>query len=74
MLNPSLYDSVPYDPVKDFEPISQMLVSPNVIVVDALDRHQNARRTGSACQGRAGQDDPHQRRHRHHATSHIRSC
>jgi tripartite-type tricarboxylate transporter receptor subunit TctC len=35
MLNPSLYDSVPYDPIKDFEPISQMLVSPNVIVADA---------------------------------------
>ena len=31
-VNPSLY-SLPYDPVKDFAPISQVYVSPNVLVV-----------------------------------------
>jgi tripartite-type tricarboxylate transporter receptor subunit TctC len=32
MLNPSLYETVPYDPVKDFEPVSLMVTSPNAFV------------------------------------------
>jgi tripartite-type tricarboxylate transporter receptor subunit TctC len=32
VINPSLY-KLPYDPVKDFAPISQVTVSPNVLVV-----------------------------------------
>jgi tripartite-type tricarboxylate transporter receptor subunit TctC len=31
--NPSLYKSVPYDPVRDFDPISLMALGPNVLVV-----------------------------------------
>jgi tripartite-type tricarboxylate transporter receptor subunit TctC len=31
--NPSLYGKVPYDPVKDFEPISLVSIAPNVLVV-----------------------------------------
>lgn len=31
--NPSLYKSVPYDPVKDFDPISLMALGPNILVV-----------------------------------------
>src|SRR3954470_17545267 len=31
--NPSLYKQVPYDPVKDFAPISLMAFGPNVLVV-----------------------------------------
>jgi tripartite-type tricarboxylate transporter receptor subunit TctC len=30
--NPSLYGKVPYDPVKDFEPISLVSIAPNVLV------------------------------------------
>ncbi|HEY7548092.1 MAG TPA: tripartite tricarboxylate transporter substrate binding protein [Hyphomicrobiaceae bacterium] len=33
VVNPSLFAKVPYDPVKDFAPISLIAVSPNVIVV-----------------------------------------
>ncbi|HEY6242251.1 MAG TPA: tripartite tricarboxylate transporter substrate binding protein [Burkholderiales bacterium] len=31
--NPSLYKSIPYDPLRDFEPISLMALGPNVLVV-----------------------------------------
>ena len=31
--NPSLYKQVPYDPVKDFAPVSLMAFGPNVLVV-----------------------------------------
>jgi tripartite-type tricarboxylate transporter receptor subunit TctC len=34
VVNPSLYASVPYDPVKDFAPIAELGTSPNVIMVD----------------------------------------
>lgn len=34
MLNPSLYETVAYDPIKDFAPIAEMATSPNVFVVD----------------------------------------
>lgn len=32
-INPSLYDRVPYDPIKDFEYITQAISVPNVLVV-----------------------------------------
>ena len=32
-VNPSLYPSVPYDPLKDFAPVTLAAVSPNVLVV-----------------------------------------
>ncbi len=34
MVNPSLYAHVPYDPVKDFAPITLIAASPNVLVVN----------------------------------------
>jgi tripartite-type tricarboxylate transporter receptor subunit TctC len=34
MVNPSLYARVPYDPVKDFAPITLIAASPNVLVVN----------------------------------------
>jgi tripartite-type tricarboxylate transporter receptor subunit TctC len=33
--NPSLYQSVPYDPLKDFAAVSLMAIAPNVLVVHA---------------------------------------
>jgi tripartite-type tricarboxylate transporter receptor subunit TctC len=33
MVNPSLYARVPYDPVKDFAPVTLVAASPNVLVV-----------------------------------------
>lgn len=34
-VNPALYKKLPYDPFKDFEPISELVDSPNIIVVNA---------------------------------------
>ena len=34
MVNPSLYAKVPYDPIKDFAPVTLVAVSPNVVVVN----------------------------------------
>jgi tripartite-type tricarboxylate transporter receptor subunit TctC len=33
VISPSLYDKLPYDPIRDFAPISQVFVAPNILVV-----------------------------------------
>src|SRR5690242_735750 len=33
VINPSLYETLPFDPVKDFAPISQVFIAANVLVV-----------------------------------------
>jgi tripartite-type tricarboxylate transporter receptor subunit TctC len=33
VISPSLYDKLPYDPIKDFAPISQIFVAANILVV-----------------------------------------
>ena len=45
VVNPSLYAKVPYDPVKDFAPVTLVAVSPNVVVVNwGKDRWYSTRR------------------------------
>jgi tripartite-type tricarboxylate transporter receptor subunit TctC len=34
VVNPTLYAKVPYDPIKDFAPVTLVAVSPNVVVVN----------------------------------------
>jgi tripartite-type tricarboxylate transporter receptor subunit TctC len=34
VVNPSLYQKVPFDPIRDFAPISQLCYTPNVLVVN----------------------------------------
>src|SRR5205085_3290285 len=34
VVNPSLYAKVPYDPIKDFSPVTPVAASPNVLVVN----------------------------------------
>ncbi len=34
VVNPSLYEKLPYDPFKDFEPICEIATSPNVVTTD----------------------------------------
>ena len=33
VMSPSLYDKLPYDPIKDFAPISQVFIAANLLVV-----------------------------------------
>ncbi|MDE1933792.1 tripartite tricarboxylate transporter substrate binding protein [Bradyrhizobium sp.] len=33
VINPTLYDTLPFDPVKDFAPISQVFIAANVLAV-----------------------------------------
>src|SRR6185369_14401164 len=33
VINPSLYDRLPFDPIKDFAPISQVFIAANVLAV-----------------------------------------
>src|SRR3977135_3092181 len=32
VLNPGLYKQVPYDPIKDFAPVAELVTSPNVFI------------------------------------------
>ena len=41
VVNPSLYRNAPYDPFKDFQPISTLSASPNVVAVPAASRFQS---------------------------------
>jgi tripartite-type tricarboxylate transporter receptor subunit TctC len=41
VVNPSLYKNAPYDPFKDFQPISTLSASPNVLAVPAASRFQS---------------------------------
>jgi len=34
-INPNLYEKLPFDPVKDFKPVAQLITAPNVVVVSA---------------------------------------
>jgi tripartite-type tricarboxylate transporter receptor subunit TctC len=66
-INPTLYKSIPYDPMKDFAPITQVASTPNVLVVNSslpvssvkdfiayAKAHPNALNFGSGSTGSAG--------------------
>ena len=42
-INPTLYASIPYDPVRDFIPVTQVASTPNVLVVNASIPASNVR-------------------------------
>ena len=72
VLNPGLYKQVPYDPVKDFAPIAELVTSPNVFIATPRIRNHLDGGTGGARQGKAGYAELCQRRDRHHAASRRR--
>jgi tripartite-type tricarboxylate transporter receptor subunit TctC len=67
-INPWLFGKLPYDPIKDFAPITQMVRIPNVLVMNA----DTAKRLNiktlkdflCLCQGQPGQAELRQRRQR----------
>jgi len=42
-INPGIYSKLPYDPIKDFEPISNLVLTPQVIVVGAQTPYKTLR-------------------------------
>src|SRR4029077_3545199 len=53
--NPSLYKKVPYDPVKDFEPVSLMALGPNILAVHPSLPVHSVRELIAAAQARPGE-------------------
>ena len=69
VVNPSLYDKVPYDPYKDFMPVTVAAASPNVMAVNPRFSGEDAEGTDRAVQERSRQIHLRLARHRHHAAS-----
>ena len=55
VINPSLYDILPFDPIKDFAPISQVFIAANVLAVPPEVPVKIGGGTGRARQGAARQ-------------------
>lgn len=53
--NPSLYSKVPYDPVRDFEPISLVSIAPNVLVVHPSLPVKSVKELAALAKARPGQ-------------------
>ena len=66
-LNPALYKKMPYDPVKDFAPISLLVVVPNVLVVNPDFPAKNVAGADRAAEGEAGRIQLRLLRQRHAA-------
>jgi tripartite-type tricarboxylate transporter receptor subunit TctC len=53
--NPSLYAKVPYDPVRDFDPISLVSIAPNVLVVHPSLPAKSVKELAALARARPGQ-------------------
>ena len=63
-INPYIQKNIPYDPIKDFEPIALVATSPIVLVVPKDFEDQDRARLDRDGQGQAGANPLRQRRHR----------
>jgi tripartite-type tricarboxylate transporter receptor subunit TctC len=54
-INPGIYKSLPYDPVKDFEPISDLVLTPQTIVVGAQTPYRNLKELVAAARAKPGE-------------------
>jgi tripartite-type tricarboxylate transporter receptor subunit TctC len=54
-INPGVYKSLPYDPVRDFEPIGNIVLTPQAIVVGAQSPYKSIADLVAAAKGKPGQ-------------------
>ena len=73
-VNPALFKNLPYDPIKDFAPISELVNAPNVLFVHAELRHHVDRRSGRQGEGRPSQVQLFEPGRRHQIASDRRAA
>ena len=54
-INPAIYKSLPYDPIRDFEPISDLVLTPQTIVVGAQTPYKNLKELVAAAKEKPGE-------------------
>ena len=54
-INPGVYKSLPYDPVRDFEPIGNIALTPQAIVVGAQSPYKSIRELVAAAKAKPGE-------------------
>jgi tripartite-type tricarboxylate transporter receptor subunit TctC len=54
-INPAIYKSLPYDPINDFEPISNLVLTPQVIVVGAQTPYKTLKDLVDAAKAKPGE-------------------
>ena len=74
VISPSLYDKLPFDPIKDFAPISQVFVAANILTVHPDVPAKTLPELVALAQCAARQADLRPCRHRHLAASRPANC
>jgi tripartite-type tricarboxylate transporter receptor subunit TctC len=54
-INPAIYSNLPYDPLKDFEPIGHIVLTPQVIVVGAQTPYRSIKELVAAAKAKPGE-------------------
>ena len=54
-INPGVYKSLPYDPVRDFDPIANIVLTPQAIVVGSQSPYKSIRELVAAAKAKPGQ-------------------
>jgi tripartite-type tricarboxylate transporter receptor subunit TctC len=54
-INPAIYSNLPYDPLKDFEPIGHIVLTPQVIVVGAQTPYRSIKDLVAAAKAKPGE-------------------
>ena len=74
VVNPSLYHKVPYDPDKDFVPITKAAAATHALIANPAVPARTVKELVAAHQGRSGEVHHRLARRRHHAVVSRSSC